>query len=195
MGMSGFGRTPMWDFREKELSRNGHPPEDLEGSQHGGNDVAHGVDLGRCGQRDLDRPGETQDHIFYDGTVVVGLDAECGKGDDKEGGRIFPSIHQALNEAEPGGQTLDDGPQTVGVAVAYVAVRLKDVVADEILQVHQNNHQRVELISQPEVCELHPVERCCDHAELETGNTDKRAATGDNRGRREKVKTWTAKDK
>lgn len=57
-------------------------------------------------------------------TSVCGV--ECSKGDDKEGGRIFPSIHQvregslgvtvtpqALNEAEPGGQTLDDGAQTV----------------------------------------------------------------------------------
>lgn len=60
---------------------------------------------------------------------------ERRKGDDKEGGRIFPSIHQvregplgvtvtpqALNEAEPGGQTLDDGTQTVGVAVAHVVI-------------------------------------------------------------------------
>ncbi len=65
----------------------------------------------------------------------------CGverrEGDDKEGGRVFPSIHQvregplgvavtpqALDEAEPGGQTLDDGAQTVRVAVAYVVIRV-----------------------------------------------------------------------
>ena len=55
------------------------PPEDLEGSQHSGYDVAHRVNLGHCGQRDLDRPGKTQDHIFYNGTVVVGLNtAETG---------------------------------------------------------------------------------------------------------------------
>lgn len=57
-------------------------------------------------------------------TSVRGV--ESGEGDDKEGGRIFPSIHQvregslgvtvtpqALTEAEPGGQTLDDGAQAV----------------------------------------------------------------------------------
>lgn len=57
----------MCDFRyvfNKKLSCNWDPPEDLEGSQHGGYDVAHRVDLGSRGQRDLDRPGKTQDHIF-----------------------------------------------------------------------------------------------------------------------------------
>lgn len=62
---------------------------------------------------------------------------ECGEGNDKEGGRIFSSIHQvregplgvtvtpqALDEAEPGGQTLDDGTKTVRVAVTYVVVRV-----------------------------------------------------------------------
>lgn len=55
------------------------------------------------------------------------------KGDDEEGGGIFPSIHQvwesplgvavtpqALDETDPGGQTLDDGAQAVRVAVAHV---------------------------------------------------------------------------
>lgn len=63
----------------------------------------------------------------------------CGvercEGDDKESGGIFPSIHQvregslgvavtpeALDEAEPGGQTLDDGAQAVRVAVAHVVI-------------------------------------------------------------------------
>lgn len=66
-------------------------------------------------------------------TSVCGV--ECSEGDDKEGGRIFPSIHQvregplsvtvtpqALDEAQPGGQTLDDGAQAVRVAVAYVVI-------------------------------------------------------------------------
>lgn len=61
---------------------------------------------------------------------------EGSKGDDKEGGRVFPSIHQvregslgvtvtpqALDEAEPGGQTLDDGAETVRVGVAHVFTR------------------------------------------------------------------------
>ena len=51
---------------------------------------------------------------------------ERSEGDNKEGSRIFPSIHQvregplgvavtpqALDEAKPGGKTLDDGAQTV----------------------------------------------------------------------------------
>lgn len=62
-------------------------------------------------------------------TSVRGV--ESGEGDDEEGGGVFPSIHQvregplgvsvtpqALDEAEPGGQTLDDGAQAVRVAVA-----------------------------------------------------------------------------
>lgn len=68
-------------------------------------------------------------------TSVCGI--ERSEGDDKEGGGIFPSIHQvregplgvtvtpqALDEAEPGRQTLDDGAQTVRVAMAYVVVRI-----------------------------------------------------------------------
>lgn len=51
---------------------------------------------------------------------------ESGEGDHEEGGGVFPSVHQvregplgvsvtpqALDEAEPGGQTLDDGAQAV----------------------------------------------------------------------------------
>lgn len=53
-------------------------------------------------------------------------------------------------------------------ALAVAPLQLKDVEADQILQVHQDNHQRVELISQPEVRKLHPVERRREHAELET---------------------------
>lgn len=58
---------------------------------------------------------------------------EGSEGHHKEGGGVFPSIHQmregslgvtvtpqALDEAEPGGETLDDGAQTVRVAVAHV---------------------------------------------------------------------------
>lgn len=64
-------------------------------------------------------------------TSVCGV--ERGEGDHKESCRVFSSVHQvrksslgvtvtpqALDEAEPGGQTLDDGAQTVRVAVAYV---------------------------------------------------------------------------
>ena len=62
---------------------------------------------------------------------------ECCKGDDKESCGIFPSIHQVrkgplgvtvtpqtLDEAEPGGQTLDDGAQPIRVAVVYVVTRI-----------------------------------------------------------------------
>lgn len=61
-------------------------------------------------------------------TSVRGV--ESGKGDHEEGGGVFASIDQvregplgvsvtpqALDEAEPGRQTLDDGAQAVGVAV------------------------------------------------------------------------------
>lgn len=64
-------------------------------------------------------------------TSVSGV--EGGEGDHEEGGGVFASVHQvregslgvavapqALDEAQPGGQTLDDGAQAVGVAVAHV---------------------------------------------------------------------------
>lgn len=63
-------------------------------------------------------------HISVCPTSVCGV--KRSEGNDKEGGRIFPSIHQvregslrvtvtpqALDEAEPSGQTLDDGAQSV----------------------------------------------------------------------------------
>lgn len=62
-------------------------------------------------------------------TSVRGV--ERGERDDKEGRGVFPGVHQvrkgslgvpvtpqALDEAQPGRQTLDDGAQTVRVAVA-----------------------------------------------------------------------------
>lgn len=51
-------------------------------------------------------------------------------------------------------------------AFAVAPLQLKDVEADKILKVHQNNHQRVELISQPEVCKLHSVKWRCEHTKL-----------------------------
>lgn len=51
-------------------------------------------------------------------------------------------------------------------AFAVAPFELEAVEADEILQVHQYNHQRVELVGQPEVCKLHAVERRREHAEL-----------------------------
>lgn len=61
------------------------------------------------------------------------------------------------------GLTPGRGQQTLLAA----PLQLEDVEADEILQVHEDEHQRVELISQPEVCELHPVERRREDTELE----------------------------
>lgn len=52
-------------------------------------------------------------------------------------------------------------------ALAVAPLQLKDVEADQILQVHQNHHQRVELISQPEVGKLHAVKRRSEHAKLQ----------------------------
>lgn len=61
------------------------------------------------------------------------------EGDHEEGGGVFPSVHQvregslgvtvtpqALDEAQPGGQTLDDGAEAVGVAVAHVFTGIYD---------------------------------------------------------------------
>lgn len=58
---------------------------------------------------------------------------ECGEGDGEEGGGVFPCVDQvregplgvavaaqALDEAEPGWKTLDDGSHAVGVRVAHV---------------------------------------------------------------------------
>lgn len=59
--------------------------------------------------------------------------------------------------------TFELGQKTLAVA----PLQLKDIKADKILQVHQNDHQRVQLIGEPEVCKLHPVERCREDAELE----------------------------
>lgn len=60
----------------------------------------------------------------------VGL-VECRKSHHEEGGRVFPSVNQvregalrvpvapqALHKAEPGWQTLDDGPHAIGIRVA-----------------------------------------------------------------------------
>lgn len=56
-----------------------------------------------------------------------------GEGDDKEGGGVLPGVDevregslgvpvtsQTLDEAEPGGKTLDDGADAVRVRVAHV---------------------------------------------------------------------------
>lgn len=64
--------------------------------------------------------------------------------------------------------TFGFGQETLAVA----PLQLKDVEADEILQVHQNHHQGVQLVGQPEVCKLHPVERRREDAELESNATE-----------------------
>lgn len=61
------------------------------------------------------------------------------------------------------------GQKTLAVA----PLQLKDVEADEILQVHQHHHQGVQLISEPEVCKLHPVERRREDAELKTNGAER----------------------
>lgn len=69
-------RRDFTDVKNKVLSCSGESPEDLEGGQHGGYDVTNRVDLGHCDERDLDCPGKAQDHVFYDGAVVIGLHTE-----------------------------------------------------------------------------------------------------------------------
>lgn len=66
--------------------------------------------------------------------------------------------------------TLNCGQQALAVA----PLQLKDVETNEILQVHQNKYQRVELISQPEVCKLHPVKWCSEHTKLEPDKSGKK---------------------
>lgn len=61
---------------KNKVLRSRESPEDLEGGQNGGYDVTNRVDLGHCDERDLDCPGKAQDHVFYDGTVVIGLHTE-----------------------------------------------------------------------------------------------------------------------
>lgn len=51
-------------------------PEDLKRSQHCGYHVSNRVTLGHRGERDLDRPGKTQDHVFEDGAVVISLNTD-----------------------------------------------------------------------------------------------------------------------
>lgn len=55
-------------------------------------------------------------------------------------------------------------------SVVFFPVQFKAVEADHVLQVHQNHHQRVELVSQPEVCEADSVERGRHHTELSRQN-------------------------
>lgn len=69
-------RRDFTDVKNKVLPCSGESPEDLEGGQHGGYDVTNRVDLGHCDERDLDCPGKAQDHVLYDGAVVIGLHTE-----------------------------------------------------------------------------------------------------------------------
>lgn len=45
-------------------------------------------------------------------------------------------------------------------------VQLHAVEADQVLQVHEDNRQRVELVGQPEISKAHSVEWRSDHSEL-----------------------------
>ena len=63
------------------------------------------------------------------------------------------------------GLTFAAGQQALPVA----PLQVENVEADEVLQVHQHDHQRVELVGQPEVCKLHAVERSGEHPELDMG--------------------------
>ena len=48
----------------------------------------------------------------------------------------------------------------------FFPVQFKTVKTDHILQIHQNHHQRVQLISQPKVCEANMMKWSCHHSEL-----------------------------
>lgn len=55
---------------------------------------------------------------------------------------------------------------TVDESIMFVPVQFKTVETDHVLQIHQNNHKRVQLISQPEVCEPHAMKWSCHNSEL-----------------------------
>lgn len=46
-------------------------------------------------------------------------------------------------------------------------VQFKTVETYHVLQIHQNHHQRVQLVSQPEVCEADTVKRSSHHSKLQ----------------------------
>lgn len=48
-------------------------PENLKGGKDSSNDVPNMRLKSRSSNRDLDSPSKAQYHIFYDGTVVIGL--------------------------------------------------------------------------------------------------------------------------
>lgn len=50
--------------------------------------------------------------------------------------------------------------------VGLQPVQLHAVEADQVLQVHEDNRQRVELVGQPEISKAHSVEWRSDHSEL-----------------------------
>lgn len=51
-------------------------------------------------------------------------------------------------------------------SVAFCPDQLRTVETDHILQIHQHHHQRVQLVSQPEVSKANMVERSSNHPEL-----------------------------
>lgn len=48
-----------------------------------------------------------------------------------------------------------------------VPVKFKTIEADHVLQIHQNHYQRVQLVSQPEVCKANTVKRSRHHSKLQ----------------------------
>lgn len=76
----------------------------------------------------------------------------------------YPQIFVLFRHKPPPRLTLKLGQQ----ALAVGPLQLEDVEADEILQVHENKNQGVELIRQPEVRKLHSVKRRREHAKLPT---------------------------
>lgn len=55
----------------------------------------------------------------------------------------------------------------------FFPVQFKTVETDHVLQIHQNHPQRVQLVSQPEVCKANTMKRSCHHSKLGQKGTER----------------------
>lgn len=81
--------------------------------------------------------------------------------------RAWPQSRCAANPLLGGGADMQVPTWTANETVVFLPVQLKAVEADHVFQVHENNHQRVQLVCQPKVCKADPMEGSRHHSELE----------------------------
>lgn len=55
---------------------------------------------------------------------------------------------------------------TTDESIMFFPVQFKTVETDHVLQIHQNHDQRVQLVSQPEVCKANTMKWSCHHSKL-----------------------------